>query len=104
MSTPAISAPPYIPKNSHTMSLKFHIIAFLLLSLELCTLCLFVLPADAGLQIVLIGLGGGGLPMFLRLNIPNVRSLCFWLRVFESSILAIESSRETKLGLDGFGI
>ena len=33
---------------------------------------MFVLHVEAGLHIVLIGLGGGGLPMFLRLNIPKV--------------------------------
>ena len=31
-----------------------------------------VLLVEAGLHIVLIGLGGGGLPMFLRLNIRKV--------------------------------
>ena len=36
-----------------------------------------VLYVEAGLHIVLIGLGGGGLPMFLRLNIPKV-SLFFF--------------------------
>jgi len=31
-----------------------------------------MLRVETGLHIVLIGLGGGGLPMFLRNNIPKV--------------------------------
>jgi len=52
-----------------------------------------VLCVDAGLHIVLIGLGGGGLPMFLRLNIPNVLShsvFCSSIKlVFILKILAL---------------
>jgi len=44
---------------------------------------LLALSVEAGLHVVLIGLGGGGLPMFLRNNIPKVPRLVPFLYIVE---------------------
>jgi len=45
-----------------------------------------MLCVEHGLHIVLIGLGGGGLPMFLRNNIPKVPCIVSYYNITNSIV------------------